>query len=122
LESLKAAYVYNIAKFVSWPLDETNALTICLLSENVQLVEQFETLNGKLIAERVVEIRVLPKFVKLQDIHSCHILYNDNNQSRVLAAGNRAPQILTIAERVTMEQLPGVVNFYVIDNKLLFEI
>ncbi len=121
VDTLKAAYVYNIAKFVNWPA-AMESLAICVLSERPQLISQLETLDNKRVADQVIGIRRISAISEVSDIDSCNIVYIDNDQ-KALELANQNPGILTISEKSAKDrQTNGVVTFYVVDNRLMFEI
>lgn len=72
---VKAAYLYNFAKFIHWP-DEAfagpeSALVIGVLGKNA-IEKPLRLLQGKSIQNHPIEIQV---YSQLSDIGTCHILY-----------------------------------------------
>lgn len=120
VDTLKAAYVYNIVKFVSWP-GSIEKLTICVLSRDRLLLEQFNTLHNKQVTGRVIRFHELTELVKLEDIEVCDVLYSDSDHW-ALAVANEVPGILTVSEKVAGTRGRSVIVFDIIDNRLTFEI
>src|SRR3569833_1549331 len=73
---VKAAYLYNFAKFVTWPPNasggHTDSFTICTVGERPLLGMIDETVRGKSVDERPLRTRrVDPK----QDLQGCQVLF-----------------------------------------------
>ena len=76
-DALRAAFIYRLATFVSWPKDafaSTSApLTICLLAGNsTELERVLKLAAGKVPSERAMQLRVLHAD---QTWVGCHLLY-----------------------------------------------
>lgn len=70
---IKSAFIYNIAKFVTWPENlerHPTQLQICFYQRNF-IGQAFETLEGRLIHGRIVEKRVVRNLALSQE---CDIL------------------------------------------------
>src|SRR5262245_39798930 len=98
---VKAAFLYNFAKFVDWPSAAfgrpDDPFTICLAGDPfagaLEKVIQGEALNGRRLAVR----RIAPA----ESIQGCQIMYVDSSQDRRYSEMNatvaNAP-ILTVGE------------------------
>src|ERR1700704_2970715 len=73
--SLKAAFVYNFAKFTEWPSDAlpaTASFTACVLGDGPVMDALERTVKGRLLSGRSVSVsRVTPD----GPLRSCHLLY-----------------------------------------------
>src|SRR5258708_17607828 len=70
---LKAAFLYNFAKFAEWPPDAAPAdpLTICVLDDAAIAEALDETVKGRTVdGRKTVVVRVKP-----DGFHACHVLY-----------------------------------------------
>lgn len=101
LQQVKAAILYNIAKFVRWPEQAISArpdtLTICHYREN-NLNQAFLTIAGKRVQYRPVDEKLIDK---LDDAKHCAMLLIPFNQLQQFAddQANHGPlPILTIAD------------------------
>ncbi len=74
IDQVKAAFVLNIARFVTWPVDfppnQSDSMQLCLYRAN-PLRQAMETIAGEEIGGRIAEIR---RIQSLQDGNSCNIL------------------------------------------------
>ncbi len=72
---IKAAYIYNFAKFIQWPdksfADSKSPLIIGLLGDS-DFKHELMSLSTKTVCKRPIEV---VQFKTLDKIGSCHILY-----------------------------------------------
>lgn len=101
LQQVKAAILYNIAKFVRWPeqsiADTPDALTICHYREN-NLSLAFLTIAGKQVQHRLVEEKLIKT---LDEADHCAMLLIPFSQLQLFAYDqtDHGPlPILTIAD------------------------
>lgn len=125
LAGLKAAYVYNIAKFTRWPestLSKNMRLFRLCIYGSGEAVEHLKSLNGRPLSTRSIAI-VEPKLES--DFYQCHLLYISSSEKRryryVLSLVNRK-QVLTISDEARFLQQGGLVNLSEQQQKLRFEI
>ena len=123
--SIKAAYLYNFAKFVEWPGEAGSPGTPLVITvfgmddfgAVLRQTVQGETVNGRAISVRSVS--------RVEDLRSCQILFigssNQNRLAEVLRATEGA-SILTVGETDEFIQLGGVIAFVAEGNKIRFEI
>jgi hypothetical protein len=123
---VKAAYLYNFARFVEWPstaaATKSDAFAICVLGQDpfgpaLDAALAGETINGKAVLAR----RVL----KPQDAVSCRVLYisssEDSRLEEVLAALDKAG-VLTVSDMPQFAQHGGMIQFVSGGNKIRFEV
>jgi len=123
---IKAAFLYNFAKFVEWPADafaDPHApLVLGIVGE-----DPFGSVLDKLVLGKTVNGRglVIKKLKQGADLRNCHILFLSSSETK------RVPQILeslqgasvlTVGERERFAQSGGVINFILEENKVRFEI
>lgn len=122
---VKAAFLYNFAKFVEWPSgvfqSATEAISICVLGQNPFGRSLEDTVSGHAIDGRSLIVRNISN---LSQVAKCHVLF-------VSSAGNRPlPQPLSGKETgvliVGESETPGadglVINFRLDGGKVRFEI
>lgn len=117
---LKAAFIYQIAKFVDWP--PSNApLRFCVIGGN-PFGSALETIRGKLVNERKMEIRLLDMGA---EFHDCALLFvaapAERHLDRVVAL-SRGAGMLTLGDSEGFAQRGAMVNFFAEQGKLRFEI
>jgi hypothetical protein len=116
---VKAAYLFNFARFVEWPADaQAGPLTICVAGRAVFGDVLDETLRGETIDGRGVVAKVL-----LEPEPGCHVLFVPRGATAT--AYIRAAQghpVLTVGEAPDFLALGGIANFILEGNNVRFEI
>ena len=123
---LKAAFLLNFTKFVDWPpeafADEKSPFNLCVLGDapfgrSLDDVVANETVNGRPIAVR--------RLARGADLRACHVLFipraERECQAEVLT-GLRDSPVLTVGETDGFLADGGLLNFYLEDNRVRFEV
>jgi hypothetical protein len=121
---VKAAYVYDFGKFVTWPPNVTAAgeFNICVLGTDpfgatLDAITAGERINGRKIA--------INRIAKPQEAVSCHILFiSSSEESRlkeILATLDKT-SVLTVSEISQFTRRGGMIQFIVEANKVRFEV
>lgn len=117
---LKAAFIYQIAKFIEWPSSGA-PLRLCVLGGN-PFGAALETIRGKPVSERKMEMSLLDMDA---DTRECNMLFiaapAERNIERI-AAISRGSGVLTIGDTEGFAQRGAIVNFFVESGKVRFEI
>ena len=122
---LKAAFLYNFAKFVEWPSESMPAgtpLVVCVLGDGAVADALEETVKGRAIDSHQVTTRR----VKIDSsLRTCHVLYVsgvDAKRSLELLEGLGDSAVLTASDFDRFAQLGGVANFFVENGKMRFAV
>ena len=123
---VKAAFVYNFAKFVDWPdgvfRNDSSAVVVGVIGSTEMGRNLERTMAGKTIRGRRL---VVKSNLSLSSVGSCHIVCVDS------LAPDSIPSLVNLAVRhhvLTVGDIPqfaargGVINFYTHQNKVRFEI
>lgn len=123
---LKAAFLFNFAKFVEWPAsafpDPAAPIIFGVLG-----VDPFGPNLEQAIAGKTVNNRpfVVKRFATVQTMEPCHMLFisaaEQAHLPQILAA-LKDKHTLTISEVEDFLALGGMINFLTVDNKVRFEI
>lgn len=123
---VKAAYLYNFARFVEWPdnvsLDPNGPLVIAILGRDPFGGEIDRFIQGKTVNGRRL---VIKRFSSLEAYEQCHILFVSSSEKRNLPrilAAVRNSSVLTVSETDRFAQIGGIINFITIENSIRFEI
>lgn len=122
---IKAAYLFDFAKFVAWPADisksKATPFTICVLGKNpfggvLNATIAGETIGGQSVAAREI--------ASLQEAAGCRIVYIGSSEERRLSAlvselGNLP--ILTVSEIPQFTEHGGMIQFVMEGNRVRFE-
>jgi YfiR/HmsC-like len=121
--ALKAAFVYNFAKFAEWPADaaKTGPLTICVLGDMLIANELDGTVKGRAISGReVVVLRVQPDGVR-----ACHVLCLsglDTKRALQIVDDLKNAPVLTVSDADHFAEGGGIAGLFVDDGKMRFAI
>jgi hypothetical protein len=119
---VKAAFLYNFAKFVEWPAQDTGPIVLGVLGPDPFGAVLGQTVEQKTINGRPVVIR---RFVNMPQGKECHIVFLSTSEKARYA--DILPKmaslgILTVGEHRGFLQAGGMINFVVEDNNVHFEI
>jgi hypothetical protein len=124
---VKAAFLYNFAKFVEWPdgafKNPREPLVICILGRSSSfrpLLE--EAVQGKQIGGRGLVIR---ETTDPRETADCHLLFIAASEKRHLPAvleALKARSVLTVGETSNFADAGGVINFRLDNGKVGLEI
>lgn len=121
---VKAAMLYNFAKFVEWPADSIGGdsrITFCIAGKS-PLNGPIQQMQGKTVKGRNVSIRPISR---PEDVAGCQILFiPQSEQARLTAYLLQASHhsILTVSDLDRFAASGGMIGFYEEDSKIRFEI
>jgi len=122
---VKAAYLYNFAKYVDWPAStprrENASLTICIVGKS-PLNDVIETLAGKTIKNRRLVIR---QFSRIEDLSECNILFVNaavKTSLTQLLASISPRSILTVSDCKGFAAAGGMIELVPAGDKIKFDI
>lgn len=124
---VKAAYLYNFAKFVEWPPLPSQhvgtTLDICVV-EDKPITAALAAIAGKVVKEREIRIKPNPP---LQSLPSCDLLFigavkKDELQQILGALAVSDNAVLTVGDTEGFARQGVMINFYTEKNRILFEI
>jgi hypothetical protein len=116
---VKAAFLFNFAKFVQWPAAaDLGPIQICVAGRNVFGDALVETVRGETINGRPLAVRVI-----LEPEPGCHIIFVPRGAATTayLRAARSSPS-LTVGETSEFIAMGGIVNFTVEGTSVRFEI
>jgi YfiR/HmsC-like len=116
---VKAAFLFNFAKFVEWPPEApAGPLQICVAGRNVFGDALVETVRGETINGRPLAVRVI-----LEPEPGCHIIFVPRGAAAAayLRAAGSSPS-LTVGESPEFISQGGIVNFRLEGTSVRFEI
>jgi hypothetical protein len=123
---LKAAFIFNFAKFVEWPptafSDAKSPFVVGVLGENPFSTDLERALHDKTLNRRpmkAVECRTL------EEAKKCHIVFvsaSEKTRVRDILKNLGATNILTVSDAEGFIESGGMIAFYREGNKIRFEI
>lgn len=119
--ALKAAFLYNFARFTEWPVQPEQEFNLCVYGRN-PFGERLDTIAGKPLHGKPVRI-LLP--AAPEALAGCHILFVAESAlpslPRVLAAVDGRP-VLTVAEGEGQVEQGIMVGLLLEGSRVAFEV
>ncbi|HWN43656.1 MAG TPA: YfiR family protein [Thermoanaerobaculia bacterium] len=122
--ALKAAFLFNFAKFVEWPASafdgERAPLAICVYGEDPFGRALDEVVQGERVGERSLLVQ---RPDSLDDLRECHVLFvsrSEKDRLRDVMAEVEGKPVLTVADTDGFLRAGGVINFILEGNKVRF--
>ena len=121
---VKAAFLYNFAKFVQWPAsdDKARPFTMCVFGDDAFVVVLQQIAGGKSVQGRDLVVRTVSAE---EEARACQILFigeAEARHTRDLLAVATGWAVLTVGETMPFLRDGGLVRFYVEGNRLRFQI
>jgi hypothetical protein len=118
-DQMKAAYLFNFAKFVEWPPNAKGHIHVCFIGAPGVHASLIESTAGKTVGARAIAIDMLqPADSRL----GCDVIYVDavwETNVLIEAAGNPA---LTVSDACEFTRHGGIIRLFKHDNRLRFDI
>jgi hypothetical protein len=123
---VKAAYLYNFAKFVEWPAVDAESASepfrFCVLDEPSFEAELKRIVNGKTIAGRPANVVGVQNG---EQSRSCQILFISSShdaRSRPILDLLHSASVLTVGESERFLEQGGVINFVLQEDRVHFQV
>lgn len=121
--AVKAAFLYNFAKFTEWPALPAGApIVVCIAGDDGIAAALVETVRGQNISGHTLEVR------RSQDNAAwrvCHLLFIADAETRRAAGGLGAIKtlpVLTVSDGKGFSQASGIIELFVEGGKMRFAI
>jgi len=123
---IKAAFLYNFARFVLWPADPARNLndpfTICIVGRDPFGTALDEVVQGKTISGHRLVIR---RWKPEQNWKGCQIAFISSSEGKDLPTilqSLKQTSVLTVGETEGFAQLGGMINFVIEQEGVHFEV
>ena len=123
---VKAAFLYNFAKFVEWsPSSFATAsapIRICVLGRNPFGRDLSEVTDGKTVNGRKF---LVDQVADLQLARSCHIVFvssSEKGQLKRIVEGLQGTDALTVGDSKAFIEQGGMINFVLENDRVQFEV
>jgi hypothetical protein len=125
-QQVKAAFLFNFIRFVDWPggtFHDKGAPIVVGVSGNDPLSKEVEEcLRDKSVNGRKLSFKPINWPDEISGVHILMVCASEaKSVSAVLAKVKGAP-VLTVGETERFAEQGGVINFYISENKVRFEI
>src|SRR5438128_130855 len=126
MHQVQAAFLFNFAKFVTWPEDafhrSGSALIIGVLGEDPFGAVLEETVRDKTVMGKKLAVK---RFARIQDAVNSHILFlssSEESQLLPLLKVLEKATVLTVSDMEQFAERGGMVAFTVEDQKVRFNV
>lgn len=123
---VKAAFVYNFAKFTDWPpsvfMGPQSPMTLCLNRSKNNHFNAFTVLEGRLVQGRPLQVKLISR---VDEIKACHLLYISDAEDKFLSEAIRATShlpILTVSDDDGFIESGGMIGLIVVNSGIQFEV
>jgi hypothetical protein len=122
---VKAAFIFNFAKFTEWPADAfadaASPLRVCVLDQD-PFGDVLKAIEGRNIGDRKIAIA---RMSRMQNVGHCHLLFTGRSERERLAQilddiGDHP--VLTVTDAPKFASDAGIINFKVVGGKVRFAI
>jgi hypothetical protein len=120
--SLKAAFLFNFAKFAEWPRDSSGPLTLCVLHDRAAEEALAQLVHGASINGRSVAVA---RTTTRDGLAPCHLVYlasDDLPSLDPVLADLRGRPVLTVGDGEPFARHGGMIGLLVEGNKMRFAI
>jgi hypothetical protein len=123
---VKAAYLYNFARFVKWPTGiataKADSFAVCVIGQDPFGSTLDSTLAGEALDGKPVVVR---RIARPQDSQDCRILFvsstEEHHLKEILAAIDQSA-VLTVSDIPGFSRRGGIIQFVVEGDRVRFEI
>ncbi|MDD5539592.1 MAG: YfiR family protein [Candidatus Marinimicrobia bacterium] len=122
LNNLKTAFVYNFTKYIAWPQIEKDQTFIIGVLGDDEIISSFQQMaEKKLVGKLPIQIK---HYKSLRELKYCHILYiaeSKNTQLEAILKQIANRRTLTIASTTGFCKRGVMINFFIQDDMVKFE-
>jgi hypothetical protein len=122
---VKAAYMYNLAKFVDWPSDAfgtpSRPIVFCVLGQTPLSRPLEDALAGKILGERPLLFRQLADSKQVGDCKVLFLNLPDKKQLRQILDQVKSLHVLTVGESEDFTEEGGIARFFLDAGRVRLE-
>jgi hypothetical protein len=123
---IKAAFLFNFAKFVQWPpgafADATSPIVIGVLGENPFHEDLARTIRNKAVDDRPLLVKELRSPTEARKCHILFISASEKKRLPKILKGLKGASVLTVSEMDHFTENGGMINFVLKGTKIRFQI
>ncbi len=125
---VKAAYLYNFARFAKWPpavfTEDSSPLVLCILGKN-PFGGALDALTGKVVDTHAIRIQPMTGLPGVAALRGCHLLFiSRSEQGRLLQllATLESLPVLSVSDIDGFAQSGGMIGLVERDRRIHFDI
>jgi hypothetical protein len=121
--AVKAAFIYNFAKFAEWPaLPSGASIVVCAVGDDGIAAALVDTVRGQNIGGHALEVR---RPTDRSSWRACHLLFIADAEARRSADALheiKTLPVLTVSDGTGFSQAGGIIELYVEGGRMRFAI
>ena len=125
---VKAAYLYNFARFAKWPTmvfpEDSSLLVLCIIGKN-PFGGALDALAGKAVDTHAIRIQHMTGLPGVAALRGCHLLFiSRSEQGRLpqLLATLEGLPVLSVSDIDSFAQVGGMIGLVERDRRIHFDI
>jgi hypothetical protein len=122
---VKAAFLYNFAKFTEWPaetLPPGKALTLCVVGDSGVADALEQIISGHAIDGRELTVRIVRMDAPVAGCHLLYVSAGELSRGSVVLASLKQLPILTVSDAEGFADAWGIVQLFIENNRIRFVI
>lgn len=123
---VKAAFLYNFARFVEWPPDAFHdagePFVIAILGQDPFGPVIDETVAGKKVAGRPIQVRRASRVDEARDAQIVFVAASERPNTATILKALERPGLLTVGDTDGFAERGGAINFTLQERKVRFQI
>ena len=123
---VKAAFLYNCAKFVEWPKEtfasESAPIQIAVIGDDEFAAKLKSLLSDKKAQGRSFEVKKLSNPQEVKNFQMVLISNSENRRLQQILDAAKKSSVLTIGETEQFMDLGGMINLFFEDTQLRFDV
>lgn len=120
---VKAAFLFQFARFVEWPVDSFSSpnapLTICVMGSNPFGSALQEISRGESVQTHALAVKI---YERLEDLDACHIVFVSTPATATVLGYLAGKKILTVGDGVDFTTRGGAIGFVTVNGKVRLHI
>ncbi|MEM8496471.1 MAG: YfiR family protein [Pseudomonadota bacterium] len=121
-QKVKAAIVYKLLRYISWPEEAvvSNTINLCV-DQNDPFYSAFSNINGRLVHKRKIVLMHQPP---PKSTIECQIVFTseDSRLDALIINAEMKKGVLTISDTMQFAERGGMINLVVKNNRVRFKI
>lgn len=120
---LKAAFLYNFAKYIHWPSNTAakSPLTIGVLGDDPFGTLLPATIAGKTVNDHSLKLKYLKRDDPIADVDILFVSRSERERVPSVLAGLQGKSVLTVADMDRFGQQGGMINLILVGKSVRFE-
>ena len=123
---VEASYLYNFAKFVSWPAgtfaNPEDPIRLCVLSDKPFLSQLSQVVKGKTVVGHPVLVVLVDNGLQARRCQELFISVADKRDTPQLLESLRSTSVLTIGEAKNFVGEGGIIGFVLQNDHVYFQV